>query len=59
MNDPREIPILVDAISVRAILGGSKTQTRRPVKPQPQLGKAWKDWVIDPAEMDLPIARET
>ena len=32
MSDPREIPILMDAISVQAILDGTKTQTRRPYK---------------------------
>ena len=39
---------------------GRKTQTRRPVKPQPVLGKPWhsgaKWWVVDPDKMDLPRA---
>jgi len=41
MTDPREIPILMDATSVKAILDGSKIQTRRPVKPQPPPKSQW------------------
>ena len=40
-KEPREIPILMDATSVRAILDGAKTQTRRPVKPAPPPRSQW------------------
>jgi len=41
MSEHREIPILMDAISVRGILDGTKMQTRRPVKPKPPPGSRW------------------
>ena len=37
----RELPILFNTEMVRAVLDGSKTQTRRPIKPQP-------NWLEDP-----------
>lgn len=35
MTAPKEVPFLFDAESVRGILDGRKTQTRRIIKPQP------------------------
>jgi hypothetical protein len=52
----KERPILMNSTSVQAILAGRKTQTRRVIKPQPELGKPWKDWVVDPTEVDIPNA---
>ena len=52
-----EFPILMSGFSVRATLEGKKTQTRRVIRPQPELGKHWKHgWIIDPDEVDIPMA---
>lgn len=40
----RERPIVMTAESVRGILSGAKTQTRRVIKPQPQ--ENWVDWLF-------------
>ena len=52
----KERPILFSGEMARAVLDGRKTQTRQPIKPQPELGKPWKWWVVDDLEMDIPIA---
>ncbi len=41
MTDHSERPILMDALSITSILDGSKTQTRRLVKPQPPPNSPW------------------
>lgn len=42
----KERPILFSAPMVRALLDGSKTQTRRIVKPQPPTGHSWSGWCV-------------
>ena len=55
-GEMKERPIIFSTDDVKAILSGCKKQTRRIIKPRPELGKAWKDWIIDPDNMDIPIA---
>jgi hypothetical protein len=43
-------PILFNDAMVRAILSGAKTQTRRPVKPQPGVGARLVGACVDPAQ---------
>lgn len=42
----KERPMLMSAPMVRAILAGTKTQTRRVVKQQPPAGHKWAGWCV-------------
>ena len=62
----RELPIRYSALMVRAVLDGNKTQTRRPIKPQPgpiacpygrPSDRHWvqEPWRVSSAHDDLPV----
>ena len=44
--------MIMGSESVRAILDGRKTQTRRVVKPQPLEGSRWVGWLLDSTGME-------
>ena len=52
----KERPFVARQSEVRGILDGTLTELMQPIKPQPELGKPWRWWVVDPLEMDIPIA---
>ncbi|MDE7599633.1 hypothetical protein NVR57_13030 [Enterobacter asburiae] len=53
----KERGMIFNGAMVRALLDGRKTQTRRPVNPQPELtagsGFSWKGWVYGSGSSDL------
>ena len=43
----KTIPMLFNSDMVLALLQGRKTQTRRPVKPQPTSEHSWRGWIME------------
>tara|TARA_Y100000034_G_scaffold131710_1_gene193054 strand:- start:625 stop:1254 length:630 start_codon:yes stop_codon:yes gene_type:complete len=43
-------PMIFNTDMVRALMDGKKTQTRRPINPQPSPEKNWKGWVVESSD---------